>query len=178
MLRDVPPADLVRQLGGAGGGGRATSRDESTALGMIQKAEEPIGTLGRLTRGAGRGKGGVGEARARAAGPRSARARKRAVSRARNRRRVAALRLSRSRSCSRRITEQVSCRNPAPLPAARSPRDLGEARGEGAADGQGSRGAWRGAAASPSPPPGRSGRLLVRLEVRPARPAAEMKLWF
>ena len=69
-------------------------------------------------------------------------------------------------------------RNPAPLPAARSPRDLGEARWEGSADGQGSRGAWRGAAASPSPPPGRSGRLLARLEVRPARPAAEMKLWF
>ncbi|CAI9179277.1 unnamed protein product [Rangifer tarandus platyrhynchus] len=174
MLPDLPPAELVRQLGGAGRGGRATSRDESTALGMIQKTEEPIGTLG----GAGRGEGRVGDARARAAGSRSARARERAVSRARNRRRVAAPRLSPSRSRSRRITEQVSSRNPAPLPSARSPRDLGEASGEGAADGQGSRGAWRGAAASPSPSPGRSGRLLARLEVRPARPAAEMKLWF
>lgn len=121
--------------------------DESTALGMIQKAEKPIGTLGRLTRGAGQGEGGRRRARA---GPRDRGARERESGR-----------VARAEPppgcCSATLPKPFvfpQDHRAGELPKPPAPRSAvskgsGESRWEGSADGQGFRGAWRGAAASP-----------------------------
>lgn len=159
------------------GGADAPRLVTNRHLGMIQKAEKPIGTLGRLTRGAGQGEGGVGEARA---GPRTAERESAAGGVARGT--AAGLLLRDSPEAVRvpaQITEQVSSRNPAPLPAARSPRDLGRPAGEGSAPEMGRSPGAPGVERRLRPVPSlRVGPGGCWGRVRRARPAAEMKLWF
>lgn len=121
-------------------------------------------------------RGGDGEARARAAGPRGARARPGSVARAETLLGFSCTTLSEP-FASQPEPGAGECPHPRPAPrGATSEGRAGEARMADAAGGLGSLGAGPGAAASPSSPLGRSGPRLVELEQRSARLAAEMEL--